>query len=586
MPDPPEVRTTELHPRRSTNGLHAARIHAAVSTRWSARAGALSHFGEARFVHSAAGMRTTTGLSIALALASGCAADALTEDELLGSAEEELVGYALGISDSDGETFSHPAFRGLRVHRARAVVPYDVAERPAGDGRRRSFEGWLASARAHGVEPFVTMYLSRSVTTASGQFLAPDAEEFRRAFRAFRRTYPDVTLIAPWNEPNFREHELRTPNGRRAFYAASCPNETVEACGPLAAAMYYRIARRECPRCTIVAGEFAVGDLDYMRAYKRFLRSHRPKVWSIHPYVDVNRFQQSGNRRAAATRAFLAELSGTWARADDGTPSNVWLTEVGAYYQRPCEPTHRACSSGRIVTCEGDRCRVFGDDSQERAARFLMGMPEISRRITRIYYYNWQNACGPGGSCPQQDRGVIAPVRPGGPLGYDTAGRRRGAYHVLATRGGRLPRRPPSGSGSGSGSATGSGTETASTAPSSPTDDQCGIRCCDGTLVQVQTGDAAECRAQYTHCAQHDWSMRIRYEGALLYERASACFDAPPPSSDDVNCGVRCCDGSLHQVRTGNDAECRAQYTYCAGHGRTDRIRFEGALIYERAGGC
>ena len=114
----------------------------------------------------------------------------------------------------------------------------------------------------------------------------------------------------------------------------------------------------------------------------------------------------------------------------------------------------------------------------------------------------------------------------------------------------------------------------------------CGVRCCDGTLRRMTTGTAEECRAQYTWCADHDRTLRMRFESGLIYTRESACVDAPPVPASQHNCGVRCCDGSLHTMKVGSTTECRAQWTYCAGHGATLRMRFDGTLIYARDGGC
>lgn len=114
----------------------------------------------------------------------------------------------------------------------------------------------------------------------------------------------------------------------------------------------------------------------------------------------------------------------------------------------------------------------------------------------------------------------------------------------------------------------------------------CGVRCCDGSLFQVRTANAADCRAQYPLCADHDRTHRMRYEGDLIYTRENACVDRPRVPESRYNCGVRCCDGTLFRMRTANAADCRAQYPYCAGHGRAERMRFEGHVVYTRDGGC
>lgn len=328
------------------------------------------------------------------------------------------VNFAVGISDSDDDTFDHPSWAGLDIQRARVVVPWDVAFRPETDLRRGEFTRWLSSARSHGVEPYVTMGPSDQVLYGDTcSMRAPTPAEFEDAFTALRATF-GVTLIGVWNEPNFNKDcgsgtqaRVVTPNGR-AFDLADCPAASTDNCGPLAAAFYWRLAKANCPTCILPAGEFDSTPSDsYWTAYKSYLRSHRPKLWSIHPYTDGNRFQASGDTSAPATNSFVNQLQGTWATADDGTTSHIWLTEVGAY---------RRNASGR----------EFGDQSQRDVTAFILRLPDISPRITRIYYYNFQNELTTSGGCPVQDRGLVAPASGCG----DSPNRQRPAYTTIATR--------------------------------------------------------------------------------------------------------------------------------------------------------
>src|SRR5262249_45115088 len=114
----------------------------------------------------------------------------------------------LGVSDSDATTFTEPFWPGLNVTRARIVVPYDVATTTGADGiaRRANFEQYLPNARAAGVRVLVVFAPSQDVRApGTGDPLAPSADQFAAGFAAFRARYPDVTTIAPWNEPNNRD---------------------------------------------------------------------------------------------------------------------------------------------------------------------------------------------------------------------------------------------------------------------------------------------------------------------------------------------------------------------------------------------
>ncbi len=216
----------------------------------------------------------------------GSVAACQVDDEEVGAelnAVEANLGFAVGISDSDAASFTHPAWDSLDVRRARAVAPYDVAQRPAGDGRRVMLDQWLAEARARGVEPYVTLARSNLNRRPDGVYRAPTAAQYEAGFRAFRATYPDVRLIGAWNEPNFAVSAggAVLPSGR-AMANPDCPIEDLDHCGPMLAAFYWRLVRSICPMptCVAVAGEFdsTPNDRRYWDAYRRYLRSHRPRV--------------------------------------------------------------------------------------------------------------------------------------------------------------------------------------------------------------------------------------------------------------------------------------------------------------------
>jgi hypothetical protein len=308
----------------------------------------------------------------------------------------------LGISDSNASTLAEPLWAGLGIARVRIVVPYDIATTngAAGTERRADFEQYLAEASSLGVTPLVTFSPSQDVRAPdTGDPLAPSADEFAAAFTAFRAAYPNVTTIAPWNEPNNRD--------TRNYALGSQPQ---------LAAQYWLRAKQICPSaCTLVAGDFAgiPGDDAYVDAYQAELAAAGavPAVWAFHAYTDVNRFQVVGASDAPVTRYYLSKLQGPWAGA------RVWIDEVGARWRD---------ASGL----------VWGDASQRDAAGLLLGLATLDPRIEAIYYYNYSNRCMTASRCAVQDRGLVAPSPlDGQPLDYDAAGRKRAAYDVIAARG-------------------------------------------------------------------------------------------------------------------------------------------------------
>jgi hypothetical protein len=305
-----------------------------------------------------------------------------------------VVTVAVGIADSDGDTFADPHWAGLEVRMGRAVAPYDVAltdpvpGTPAGD-RRIEFDAWMSNASAAGVEPLVTFEASRRTPG-----VAPTADAFAHAMRAFLATYPAVRHLAPWNEPNFRGGG--NPLDGDAALAAG----------------YWRALVAVAGDRTVAAGEFAGAPGDpYVDRYLAALGDARPDVWAFHAHTDPNRFQAGVDDTAPATRYLLDVLGRRWPDAA------IWIDEIGAYYR----------------DAHG---HVWGDDSQRAATSFILGLATLSPRIERIYYYNFANECSTAARCAIQDRGVVSPSPlDGTPLDYDDAGRRRTSYAVIRDRG-------------------------------------------------------------------------------------------------------------------------------------------------------
>jgi hypothetical protein len=304
-------------------------------------------------------------------------------------------GHAQGIADSGGSAFTSPLWRGLGVIRVRVIVPYDIALRPTADPRRRSFEDWLAKAEA--VAASTNIGLARVPERGRpGYGRAPDERTYRTAFRAFVAAYgPRADVIGPWNEPNFRPGDgsrPRLPGGR---YFLDDPDGGCGAakpraahCGPRMAAYYYRWAAADCPRCQLAAGEFAgTQSSNYIQKYKRHLGAQRPKIWAVHNYADVIRYQVRGAHRPAELRTFLRELYCTAGHhcvpgRTNWSSGHVWIGATGAYYQLDCRAHDVPCDPGK-------RVHTLGERSQCRAAAFINRLSTVSGKITRIYFYTF-----------------------------------------------------------------------------------------------------------------------------------------------------------------------------------------------------
>jgi hypothetical protein len=243
--------------------------------------------------------------------------------------------FELGIGEQQAYMFSDPRFAALGLENVRVVTPYDVACHP---GRHLYWlDVWLAEAARVGARPLVAFSFS---WRRGRMWKLPSYRAYLKCFRAFRARFPQVREFNAWNEPNHSSQ----PTFRH----------------PKKAAGYYNAVRRACPRCTVPAGDLLDWRLDgtWFERYREHLRG-RPRLWSMHNYVDVN-------RRRAWRRSGTAYLLRR-------TRGKLWITETGGVVRSRRNP-----------------------HSERRAAvatRRMFRYARRSRRITRVYAYQWQAGC-------------------------------------------------------------------------------------------------------------------------------------------------------------------------------------------------
>jgi hypothetical protein len=163
----------------------------------------------------------------------------------------------------------------------------------------------------------------------SGRRQIPSLPRYLRSFRLLRERYPHVREFSPWNEPNAHE---------QPFFRK-----------PDRAARYFNAMRTACRRCTVLAGDVKDGSrmVAWLKIYKRHVRGAR--VWALHNYKDATRSR-------GGTRDFLRTVHGP-----------VWLTETGGLRGRG------------------------GLKGQAKAVRRVFAIARASRRIKRIYFYQWRH---------------------------------------------------------------------------------------------------------------------------------------------------------------------------------------------------
>jgi hypothetical protein len=246
------------------------------------------------------------------------------------------TGALLGIADQKASTFSDPLFRRLGVARSRLNTPWNSIFTEPG-----RLNQWLSGARADGIEPLIAFERSRGDQCPGQPCRLPSVAAYTKAIAAFHSRYPWVHLLQPWNEAN----SATQPTGKH----------------PERAAAYYEAVRGVCPGCVITAADVLDGsNLErWLSAFKAALHGTPAPLWGLHNYSDTNRFHSSGTRRMLSL-----------------VPGEIWFTEAGGIVS--------------FTTADGRTALPYDEQRAAKALRYLFRLAGLSRRITRIYIYQWK----------------------------------------------------------------------------------------------------------------------------------------------------------------------------------------------------
>ena len=249
----------------------------------------------------------------------------------------------IGISDQNASMFSSPLFAPLNIKYARYVTPWDVALNP-GSPPAQALDQWLAGAQAAGVSPMIAFERRAGDQCPNQPCYLPDPSEYLQAFLAFRAKYPQIKTISVWNEAN---HSTQ-PTFRSSFDAAQL----------------YLVVARHCSGCTIVAADVLDNFSDFSEKMGKWLRSFssiapQARVWGLHNWSDVNRFQTVG------LDTMLKSVKG-----------DIWLTETGGI--------------NSFITQAGTKSFKPSESRAVKAMNFLFDdVIHHSPRVRRVYVYNW-----------------------------------------------------------------------------------------------------------------------------------------------------------------------------------------------------
>ena len=249
--------------------------------------------------------------------------------------------FQLGIGEQQTAMFGDPRFEALGIKHVRVVTAWDVGCRAGPE--RDGFETWLHAAQQARTRPLVAF----SFSWAHGsRWRLPSYRTYLRCFRAFRTRYPSVRDFNPWNEANHSSQ----PTYRH----------------PKKAAGFYNAMKRVCPRrCNVAAGDVLDWShlVRWLHRYRPYLRG-KPRLWSMHNYLDVNRprsWRHSGTLKVLHL-----------------TRGRLWITET----------------AGVVVS---RRYTKYDEQRAAAATERMFNFARRSKRITRLYSYQWQAGCDPYG---------------------------------------------------------------------------------------------------------------------------------------------------------------------------------------------
>ena len=248
----------------------------------------------------------------------------------------------VGVGDQDASMFTDPLFTQIGFKRARYFPSWNVALVPEEAGW---LDQWLAGAQAAGVEPLISFNVALGSACPRRPCKLPSVRQYTRAFKAFRKRWPQVKVINPWNEANHRSQ----PTFKN----------------PKRAAQFYNVVRANCKRCKIVAAD-VIDERNmerWLRVFKRTAK--KPRIWGLHNYRDTNKRK---GQRLGGTKRLLKAVKG-----------QVWLTETGGIV--------------RFVLPNGHTLFPQSERRANSATKRMFTLAKRYRkRIKRLYIYHWKQS--------------------------------------------------------------------------------------------------------------------------------------------------------------------------------------------------
>jgi len=250
-------------------------------------------------------------------------------------------GYLTGVGDENPQMFRNPFWLRLHTKIVRYIAPYDaIAHR---DSLNKAI-AFINAAEAAGQEILVAFYHSEHTPTR-----LPSVAQYQHDVQQFVRLFPNVHQYQSWNEAN-------RGNVPGAF---SSPT-------PRDAARYYRALLQVSEHRTVIGLDVLDANnirptLGYIAEFKREVRRQRtamPRIWGLHNYSDINRFE------SGRTRQLVRALGG-----------QIWLTETGGLVSfGEAFPNRNGAGLTRAA----------------KALAYLFKVTVSQPQIKRLYLYDWR----------------------------------------------------------------------------------------------------------------------------------------------------------------------------------------------------
>jgi hypothetical protein len=251
---------------------------------------------------------------------------------------------SVGIGEQSASMFTNSLFTDLGIKRARYFPSWNVALKRR---ERGWLDVWLAEAEKAGVEPLISFSQSVGSACPRKPCKLPTVREYTKAFKAFRKRWPQVKVISPWNEANHRSQ----PTFKN----------------PKRAAQFYNLVRARCRGCSIIAAD-VIDERNmekWLAEFKKY--ANKPRIWGLHNYRDTNLRK---GQTTGGTKRLLKAVKG-----------KVWLTETGGLV--------------KFTLPSGGKLFPFSEKRADKAVRRMFSLAKRYRsRIKRLYIYNWQQPTG------------------------------------------------------------------------------------------------------------------------------------------------------------------------------------------------